>query len=235
MLGKDAFNSGLAFLPFSLAILVAAPVSGVLAGKFNVPSRWLIQIGLACAVLGAVLLHSELAVTSTTATFIPGLVVFGLGFGLAFSQLANITLSAVSVQEAGEASGTNNTFRQIGSSLGQALIGALLISTLATQLNKDVAGSSVIPPQAKGQITSATAASAESLGTAGGEKKGALPASVTREILRIKDDAIVHGARTAMLAITGAAAVSLLLSTRLPKRAAGHGENVDSQAAHAKA
>jgi EmrB/QacA subfamily drug resistance transporter len=235
LLGKDAFHSGLAFLPFSLAILVAAPVSGVLAGKFNVPNRWLIQVGLACAVVGALLLHSELSVTSTSSTFIPGLVIFGLGFGLAFSQLANITLSSVSVQQAGEASGTNNTFRQIGTSLGQALIGALLISTLATRLNTDVANSAIIPPAAKAQVTSATASAAESLGTAGGEKQGSLPPAVVKEILRIKNDSIVHGARTAMLATSAAAVLALVLSTRLPKRAAVRGEELEGAALHAKA
>lgn len=234
LLGKDAFHSGLAFLPFSLAILIAAPVSGVLAGKANVPSRWLIQIGLICSIVGALLLHQELAATSTVATFIPGLAMFGLGFGLAFSQLANITLSAVSVQQAGEASGVNNTFRQIGSSIGQALIGALLISTLATQLHKDVSASVVIPVSAKAQVTSVTASSAESLGTSGA-REAPLSLQVAKEVLRIRNDAIVHGARVAMLATSIAAALSLLLSTRLPKRAAIHGEDIESGVEHAKA
>jgi EmrB/QacA subfamily drug resistance transporter len=229
LLGKDAFHSGLAFLPFSLAILVAAPVSGVLVGKVNVPPRWLIQLGLCCAVVGALLLRQELTVSSTISTFIPGLAVFGLGFGLAFSQLANMTLSAVSVQEAGEASGVNNTFRQIGTSLGQALIGAILISTLATQLNKDVSASAVILPAAKHQVASAAVQSAESLGTASGNgSTQALAPSVLREIVRIKDDAIVHGARAAMLATSAAAVIALLLSTRLPKRIPVHGQDVET-------
>lgn len=234
LLGKDAFHSGLAFLPFSLAILVAAPISGILAGKANVPSRWLIQLGLACSIVGSLLLHQELTATSTVATFIPGLAIFGLGFGLAFSQLANVTLSAVSVQQAGEASGVNNTFRQIGSSLGQALIGALLISTLATQLHKDVSASVVIPAITKAQVTSVTASSAESLGTSNA-REATLPPQVAKEVLRIRSDAIVHGARVAMLATSIAAALSLLLSTRLPKRAAIHGEDIEPGVKHAKA
>jgi len=227
LLGKDAFHSGLAFLPFSLAILVAAPISGILVGKANVPSRWLIQLGLAFSVVGAVLIRQELAVTSTVSTFIPGLAIFGLGFGLAFSQLANMTLSAVSVQQAGEASGVNNTFRQVGTSMGQALIGALLISSLSTQLNKDVTASQIIPPAAKSQVAAAVASSAESLGTTTPSSQH-MPAAVTNEIIRIKNDAIVHGAREAMFATSVAALIALLVSTQLPKRIPGHGEDVDA-------
>lgn len=52
------------------------------------------------------------------------------------SQLSNITLSAVSVEEAGEASGVNNTLRQIGSSLGTAVIGSIIVASLASNLSK---------------------------------------------------------------------------------------------------
>ncbi|HSX35676.1 MAG TPA: DHA2 family efflux MFS transporter permease subunit [Patescibacteria group bacterium] len=227
LLGKDAFHSGIAILPFSLAILVAAPLSGILAGKCNVPNRWLVQVGLVCATIGGLLLHSELTVQSTVHTLVPGLAVFGVGFGLAFSQLANITLSAVSVQEAGEAAGVNNTFRQIGASLGQALIGALLIATLVSQLNRDASASSVIPPQFKTTVATATASSAESLGTVGGEAPGSVSQNMAAEITRIKNDSIVHGARIGMLAATGSAVLALGLSTLLPKRAAVRGEDID--------
>jgi len=219
LLGKDAFHTGLAILPFSASILVGSPLSGVLTGKFNVAPRYLIQTGLTLSVVGAVLLHQELSVTSTTTTFVPGLSVFGFGFGLAFSQLANLTLSAVSVNQAGEASGVNNTFRQIGSSLGQALIGAILISALATHLQSDIAKSTVIPAQLKGQITASIAASAESLGTAGGaDPSQPMPQAIAREIARIRNDAIVAGARTAMIGTVGASILALLISTQLPKR-----------------
>lgn len=227
LLGKDAFHTGLAILPFSISILVGAPLSGVLAGKRNVPPKYLIQVGLALVVVGAWLLHEELAVTSTTTSFVPGLMVFGLGFGLAFSQLANLTLSAVSVDQAGEASGVNNTFRQVGSSLGQALIGALLISALASQLHRDMSTSTIIPAPVKPLVTTAVADSAESLGTNSGPSTAQLPPPVMREIIHIRNDAIVHGARIAMLTTTGVAAGALVLSVLLPKRSVEHPEDLD--------
>lgn len=222
LLNKDAFHSGIAVLPLSLSILVASMGSGILAGKRNVPQRYLIQIGLVLALIGSILLRMEVSATATVPTFMPGLICFGLGFGLLISQLANLTLSAVSVEMAGEASGVNNTFRQIGTSLGQALIGALLISSLISQLTKDVSASKVLPAPAKPQISSLVAANAQSLGTTNDQPKGALPKPVTQEIVRIRNDAIVKGVKAGFDGIIASIAVALLLSASLPKRAQQH-------------
>lgn len=222
LLGKDAFHSGLATLPLSLAILVASPLSGVLAGKFNVAQKLLIQVGLVIATVGAVLLHFEATPTATEINFFLGLICFGLGFGLLISQLANLTLSAVSVQMAGEASGVNNTFRQIGTSLGQALIGALLISTLTTQLNHDIAASKVLPSQVKSSVAANVAANAQSLGTESANRGKNVPPAVQKEITRIKNDAIIKGVRTGFMATAVATAVAFVMSFTLPKRAVQH-------------
>ncbi len=221
LLGKDAFHSGIAVLPLSISILVGSPLAGALAGRRNVPQRYLIQFGLLLSVVGAVLLRAEVSATSTAVTFIPGLICFGLGFGLVISQLANLTLSAVSVQMAGEASGVNNTFRQVGTSMGQALIGALLISALTTQLATGVASSTVLPTAAKPQITAQVSAAAESLGTENFATKE-LPAPAAQEISRIRNDAIVTGVKRGMEGVIGASALALLLSVFLPKRARQH-------------
>jgi EmrB/QacA subfamily drug resistance transporter len=217
MLGKDAFHTGLALLPFSLSVMFAGPFSGVLVGKFNVAPKVMIQIGLVFSVIGALLLRSEFSDASTAASIVPGEIVFAIGFGLAFSQLANLTLSAVSVQQAGEASGVNNTFRQVGASLGQALIGALLLSALTSQLNKDVTASNVLPPPVKPTVASQAANSAESLGTSSGFESGT-PEAIKGEITRIRNDSIVHGVRTGLVATIGVAVIALVLSTQLPMR-----------------
>lgn len=228
MLAKDAFHTGLALLPFSLSVFVAGPLSGILVGKFNVAPKLMIQLGLVVSVVGAVLLRSEFTVSSSSHTIIPGMIVFAFGFGLAFAQLANLTLSAVSVQQAGEASGLNNTFRQIGTSFGQALIGALLISALITQLNRDISASTVLPDQYKPAIAADVTSAAESLGTSQPAK--APSPEIANEIIRIKNDAIIKGVRTGLIATIGVAALALALSTQLPWRSR-QAENVDAPAA----
>jgi len=206
----------------SVAVLVGSPFAGVLAGKFKVPQRYLIQAGLLIAVAGAVLLRLEVSATATALSFMPGLLCFGFGFGLLIAQLSNTTLSAVSVQVAGEASGVNNTFRQIGTSMGQALIGALLISALAAQLSHDVSASKVLPPPLKPQVTAAVAASAQSLGTTSADPSKNLPAPAVKEILRIKNDAIVKSVKTGFEGTIAATIVAFFLSFMLPRRAQQH-------------
>jgi EmrB/QacA subfamily drug resistance transporter len=227
MLGKDAFHTGLSLLPFSLSVMVAGPLSGVLVGKANVSPKLMIQLGLVISVIGAFVLRQEFSDTATATTIMPGQILFAVGFGLAFSQLANLTLSAVSVQQAGEASGLNNTFRQVGASLGQALIGAILLSSLATQLNKDVSTSTVLPPPAKAHVAAQAVTSAESLGTADTNALQSLPAPVAKEVVRIKNDAIIKGVRTGLIATIGVAIVAFVVSTNLPRRSQ-HPEDVDS-------
>jgi EmrB/QacA subfamily drug resistance transporter len=230
MLGKDAFHTGLALLPFSLSVLVAGPLSGILVGKANVAPKLMIQLGLFIQVIGAIVLHSEFSTTAGAHSIVPGMVLFAVGFGLAFAQLANLTLSAVSVQQAGEASGLNNTFRQVGTSLGQALIGALLISALATQLNRDISSSTVLPPPARTTVAADVAASAESLGTGSEPDKPSSPL-IEQEIIRIKNDAIIKGVRTGMLATIGVSVLALGLSVQLPWRSQAP-EDVDTPIAH---
>jgi EmrB/QacA subfamily drug resistance transporter len=228
VLGKDAFHSGLALLPFSLSVMVAGPLSGVLIGKFNVAPKLIIMIGLVAQVIGAFILRSEFSDTATAASIIFGQVIFAAGFGLSFSQLANLTLSAVSVQQAGEASGLNNTFRQVGASLGQSLIGAILIATLITQLNTDVAKSTVLPPASKPAVAADVAAAAQSLGTGPQQVKQGDPV-ITKEIVKIKNDSIIKGVRTGMIVTIGVSILALVVSTQLPWRSKS--EDVDAPAA----
>ena len=56
----------------------------------------------------------------------PGFAMSGMGSGFSFSQLTNVVLADVVPEKSGVASGANSTARQIGASLGTAVIGSLL-------------------------------------------------------------------------------------------------------------
>jgi hypothetical protein len=113
--------------------------------------------------------------------------------------------------------------------LGQALIGALLISALSTQLNHDIAYSRVLPPAVKPQVAAEVASAATSLGT--DQPQQPSPPFVRREIIQIKNDAIVKGLRTGMEATIAASILALLVSTCLPMRSRVP-EDVDAPATH---
>lgn len=217
LLGKDALHTGLAVLPLTLSMLVSAPIAGILVGKEKATPKQVTQFGLVVMLLGTFFLYKELGVHSTIWTPMPGMTLFGLGFGCGFSQLSNLALSSVSTRQAGEASGVNNTFRLIGTSLGQALVGALLISALTTRLTGDIANSRTLPQAAKPQITASAITAAESLGTVTASRQH--NAEITNAITRIKNDAIAHSAQMGIVGTGIAGAVALVASTRLPRHA----------------
>lgn len=195
----NALQTGLALLPLSIAVLITAPGSAALT-RFFTPKR-LIQAGLFIGVIASVVLHQSITATSTAADLAPGLALFGIGMGLVFAQASNLTLSAVPVSESGEASGINNTLRQVGSTFGSAIIGAVVLTTMASSLIGGVNESTVIPEQLKPQISQAVSEQASSI-ELGGEGSGAtaqLPAPVQAELKTIANQASADSSQQAML------------------------------------
>jgi hypothetical protein len=154
----DALHTGLYMLPLSLTSLIVAPFSAFLVRIL--PPKRLVQMGLFVNTAAFLVLRYSLRVDSSFWTLAPGFILFGLGIGLIMAQVSNITLSAVSVEEAGEASGVNNTLRQVGATLGSAIMGAILISSLTTNLSNGVTQSNAIPAPVKAQVSEAFAQNA---------------------------------------------------------------------------
>lgn len=230
--GLDAFETGLVGLPMSLTMLVVAPLSAMLLNWFT-PKR-IIQAGLAINLLAIWMMRSSFAVDATWLTMLPSLVVFGIGMGLSMAQISNVTLSAVPIHLAGEGSGVNGTMRQIGSSFGAAIIGAVLLSAVTANFGSLIQDSSTLPPQLKpvlAQITeSPEAASAIEFGGAEGINQilanvipGQIPPAIDAEIAKLSKQSLVDASKTAMeytlfFGFLGFLSAALLVN----KRAEGH-------------
>lgn len=196
--GLDAYHTGLALLPMSLTALFVAPFSAFLV-KFITPKR-LIQTGLFCNFLALILIRKTLNIDTNASDLIPPLVLYGVSIGLTMAQLSNMTLSAISVEEAGEAAGVNNTFRQIGGALGSAIIGAALLTALSANLSNGIKDSAVIPAQAKNQIGAEVAAQTSNIEFGGGAKiEGKTSAAIKDEIIAISHRATTDSNKLALL------------------------------------
>jgi EmrB/QacA subfamily drug resistance transporter len=196
----DALHTGYALAPMSVALLIVAPASAALAKRFT--AKQMIQTGLLIATAGSLLLRYLIGPEATALDIAPGLVVFGSGLGLVFAQASNLTLSAVSIEQAGEASGVNNTLRQVGSTLGSAIIGAVVLGTLSTSLASGVTKSSVIPDQMKPALAQSVASQASSIelsGTDSQEGVAQLSPEIKQELTHIAHQASADGGRKAML------------------------------------
>jgi hypothetical protein len=204
--GYDAFHTGLALLPLSVAALIAAPVSGMLANRLG--PKPMVQVGLLSLISGYVIQVLVWNVDSTVSDFIPGLILVGAGIGLMMGQIGNLTLSAVSVQQAGEASGVNNTFRQLGATMGTAIIGAVVVASIAASLISGVKASSVIPEPFKASVEEAVEEQVSNIEFGGGaELPAGIPQEIGDEIMSIGYKAVTKANR---IALTFAAAFSLL-------------------------
>ncbi len=130
VLGYTPLEAGLAFLPFTLGIIIGAGLSQPLVPKLGAR-----EVPIIGATLGAVGLLSFLRLDpgSTYLTdLLPGIMLASIGMGLVFVPITLIATSGVPVNDAGLASGLFNTSQQIGGALGLALL-----STLATNRTSD--------------------------------------------------------------------------------------------------
>ena len=217
----DAFHTGLTLLPMSLALLIVSPLAAALTTR--VPHKRLVQTGLLINIVAILVLRATLSADMKLTSLIPGLSLYGIGLGLVLSQINNLTLSSVPVREAGEASGVTNTFRQIGASLGAAIIGAILLSTILIDLEPAIGSSQRIPPAQKNGIVTMLRGQSSGLAFGGGELFATLPPDVRTEMMALRRSATTAGIRKAFLWGAIFAALGVIVSTRLPLRPREHG------------
>ncbi|MEU6816960.1 MFS transporter [Streptomyces sp. NPDC046860] len=121
--GLDALHAGLWMLPMAAPTLLCAPLSGRLVGTRG-PRLPLLIAGAAMTASGLLFALFE-AETSDVTLFI-GYVLFGVGFGFVNAPITNTAVSGMPRAQAGVAAAVASTSRQLGQTLGVAVIGAVL-------------------------------------------------------------------------------------------------------------
>jgi EmrB/QacA subfamily drug resistance transporter len=138
VLGFDALQAGLRFLPVTLLSFCVAPIAGRLSVR--VPVRLLLGGGL--VLVGAGLLAmTAVDATSGWTTLIPGFALCGVGIGLINPPLASTAIGVVHFSRSGMASGINSTFRQVGIVTGIAGLGAVFQHEVTTSTTAALASS----------------------------------------------------------------------------------------------
>jgi predicted MFS family arabinose efflux permease len=128
VLGFSPIEAGAAFLPLTLLIILIAPIAGRRSDR--VGSRWLLVSGT--LLLAAQLFYfSRLSAEESYWALVPGMLLGGVGIALIMSPSTAAALSGVSVDKAGVGSAVVNTARQLGGSIGIALMGAILAHEVA--------------------------------------------------------------------------------------------------------
>jgi EmrB/QacA subfamily drug resistance transporter len=139
VLGLDALQTGIRMLPVSVTMFLASVAGSWLGTRFS--SRTLVRAGLWTVVAAMVWLLMSVQPTLAELTFATAMALLGLGLGLIVSQLGNVVQSSVDASGRSEAGGLQYTAQQLGAALGVALVGAIvlsgLVSNLLTRLEQD--------------------------------------------------------------------------------------------------
>ena len=125
VLGLDALETGIKMLPISITMLVTAGLGARLSNRF--PVRTIVRTGLVVTIAGVLILLATIKPTLSDAGFAIGMGVLGVGMGLMISQLGNVIQSSVEESGRSEAGGLQFTGQQLGSALGVAFIGAIVL------------------------------------------------------------------------------------------------------------
>lgn len=126
--GLSALDAGLYMLPMAAVVCVLSPFSGRLVASRG-PRIPLLVAGVAMAASG--LMFAAFDAETETASMFTAYVLFGLGFGAVNAPITNTAVSGMPRSQAGVAAAVASTSRQIGQTLGVAVIGAVLAAGVA--------------------------------------------------------------------------------------------------------
>jgi EmrB/QacA subfamily drug resistance transporter len=134
VLGYSPVQAGASFIPLTALVTVVAPIAGRISDR--VGSRWLLTGGM--VLVGVQLLYfSQLGVHESYWRLVPGMLIGGVGMASVMAPAAAAALSGVSVDKAGVGSAVFNSSRQVGGSIGIALIGAVMAHEIGGRLSSE--------------------------------------------------------------------------------------------------
>ena len=211
--GYDTLSAGVHTLPFAVAIGITSPLSARLA--LRVGTKVVVAGGLAVMGVGFLVASTNGIDTPYWGPVVLAMVLIAVGLGLATAPATESIMGSLPPEKAGVGSAVNDTTRELGGTLGVAVLGSVFSSVYGPRLAEALSGLPIPAPalQAARGSVGATLAVAQQAGPEGGQ-------------------AIVNAARTAFVDGLGAASLvaagvvflgALLALVLLPARAALHG------------
>jgi MFS family permease len=181
--GYSPLETGLRYLPITVASFFAAPIAGALLSR--VAARALLSVGLALSGAG-LLLMSGVDAGSEWTTLLGGFLVLGGGVGLLNPVIGDVALSVVPKERSGMAAGINDTFRQVGVAVGVAVWGAIFVGQGAAKVSDLTAGTAAASGDQPRQLVAAASS-------------GSLPQTLAG-VPQQAQPAVEHAAREGFLA-----------------------------------
>ncbi|MET0782749.1 MAG: MFS transporter, partial [Leifsonia flava] len=215
-LGLDALETGIKIFPLSVSLILFSFVGTLLSKRWS--PRRIVRTGQAILVVSAVILLASVSDDLRSVIFGIGMFTAGSALGLLASQLGNVNMSSVPSEQTSEVGGLQGVFQNLGSSLGTALIGSVLIGALSTSFAAGVVGSD-LPDDVKGTISERTEGGVEIIPASTVEtvaEEAGLSTTDAASLTTIYSQAQVSSLRVAFFGLIVIAFLSLLFSRGIP-------------------
>ncbi len=215
-LGYDALKTGMKIFPLSVSLIIFSVIGTRLVRLWS--PRRIIRLGQCILIISSILLLSSVSLTLRGWLFGTALFTLGAALGLLASQIGNVNMSSVETEQTSEVGGLQGVFQNLGSSLGTALIGSVLIASLTTTFNNNVQASN-LPSNIKGYVgshsqTGVAVIPVTEVNTLA-ESKGVSAANAS-SLAQIYSDSQIDSLRSAIFALIAIAVISLFFSKNIP-------------------
>jgi MFS family permease len=230
-LGLSAIDTGLRVLPLSLSLLVAA--IGIPRVRPQADPRRVSRIGMLLILAGIVLLIGGIDIDANAGVVLVPMLLIGFGIGALSSQLGAVTVSAVPDDQAAEVGGLQNTFTNLGASLGTAIAGTVLLIVLTSAFLTAVTNNPDVPQEVKDQANVELASGIPFMSDADVEKAmqetGQSP-EVTQAAVDANRDARIEALDVTLSVLAVIAVVALFPTRRIPREHPGGARPPDEAA-----
>lgn len=214
--GLSAFQTGLILLGLTTGLLITA-LGGTRVGMQYLP-RQKVKWGFLTAIVGIVIMAVYVQNGDSPAGLLPGLLIYGMGLGLIASQIVNLVMSAVSPKQTAEASGLTSTLETLGSSVGTALVGTVLVVALTSGIGRLVSQSNVFSPETKTAITENMSTSVEVVSSDVVANELTDDGAYEAEAIRIYDEARQNAFTITLLFMSFVALIAYMSARNLPAK-----------------
>jgi len=225
VIGLDALQTGIKMLPVSITMFVSAALGSRLSTRF--PVRTIVRAGLVIIVVAVVGLLWTVQPDLADTAFAVSMAILGVEMGLMVSQLGNVVQSSVDASGRGEAGGLQYTGQQFGSSLGVALIGAIVLAGLTGAFVSKVENDPRISTQVASQVGVAVGSGVDFVSSdqiAAAATAAGLDAATSAALVDDYEQAQLGSLKAGLLAAAFLALISLASTRELPHTSLSIGE-----------
>lgn len=215
--GLDALDTGIKMLPVSITMFLMSFVGARLSQGHS--PRALVRAGLWVLFVAVLLLAGTIEPTLEGPLFGASMALLGVGMGLLASQLGNVVQSSVGRSDRSEAGGLQYTAQQLGSALGTALIGAVVMTSLASAFLTTIDSDPRVSEAVVDEFTVRLNGSIQFAPTdqlASGLEQAGLSEDQAAAIVDGYAEAQLTALRTGLIVVGGIVVVALFLVRRIP-------------------